>query len=132
MTRRPLLGRKVSVPANPSIARLETFANPKPGRPYEITFSTAEFTSLCPVTGQPDFATITLRYTPKLKCLESKSFKLYLSSFRNTGSFAEAIVNRILDDLVRAISPTHAIVTGDFAPRGGVALKVSASFGLAK
>ena len=120
-----LLGRKVSVPANPSLARLETFPNPKPGRPFEITFSTSEFTSLCPVTGQPDFATITIRYTPKKKCVESKSLKLYLHSFR-------AITNRILDDLVRAISPAHAQVTGEFAARGGVALKVSASFGKAR
>ena len=127
-----LLGQKVSVPANPSLARLETFPNPKPGRPFEITFSTSEFTSLCPVTGQPDFATITIRYTPKKKCVESKSLKLYLHSFRNTGSFAEAVTNRILDDLVRAISPAHAQVTGEFAARGGVALKVSASFGNAR
>jgi len=129
MSQLSLLGRKVAVPANPSLARLETFPNPKPGRPYEITFSTPEFTSLCPVTGQPDFANITIRYTPKKKCVESKSLKLYLHSFRNTGSFAEAVTNRILDDLVRAISPTHAVVTGEFAARGGVALKVSASFG---
>ncbi len=114
------------------MARLETFPNPKPNRPYEITFSTSEFTSLCPVTGQPDFATITIRYTPKKKCVESKSLKLYLHSFRNTGSFAEAVTNRILDDLVRAISPAHAQVTGEFAARGGVALKVSASFGAAR
>ena len=129
MQRLSLLGRKASVPANPSLARLETFPNPKPGRPYEITFSTSEFTSLCPVTGQPDFATITIRYIPKKKCVESKSLKLYLHSFRNAGSFAEAVTNRILDDLVRAISPAHAVVTGEFAARGGVALKVSASFG---
>jgi 7-cyano-7-deazaguanine reductase len=127
-----LLGRKVSVPASPSLARLETFPNPKPGRPFEITFSTSEFTSLCPVTGQPDFATITICYTPKKKCVESKSLKLYLHSFRNIGSFAEAVTNRILDDLVRAISPAHAVVTGEFAARGGVALKVSASFGKAR
>ena len=77
----------------------------------------------------PDFAVITIRYTPKMKCVESKSLKLYLHSFRNTGSFAEAVTNRVLDDLVRAISPAHAVVTGEFAARGGVALKVSATFG---
>ena len=126
------LGRKTAVPSHPSKARLETFSNPKPGRPYEIVFSTPEFTSLCPVTGQPDFATITIRYTPNRRCVESKSLKLYLHSFRNVGSFAEAVTNRILDDLVRAISPRHAVVTGEFAARGGVALKVSASFGHAK
>ncbi|MDA0324540.1 MAG: preQ(1) synthase [Verrucomicrobia bacterium] len=129
MSKLTLLGRKVAVPARPSQARLETFPNPKPNRPFAITFSTSEFTSLCPVTGQPDFATITIHYTPKKKCVESKSLKLYLHSFRNVGSFAEAVTNRILDDLVRAISPAHAVVTGDFAARGGVALKVSASFG---
>ena len=123
------LGTKTPVPSHPSKARLETFPNPKPGRPYEIVFSTAEFTSLCPVTGQPDFATITIRYTPNRRCIESKSLKLYLHSFRNVGSFAEAVTNRILDDLVRALSPRHAVVTGEFAARGGVALKVSASFG---
>ena len=105
MPRLTLLGQKSPVPANPSLARLETFPNPKTNRPYEITFSTPEFTSLCPVTGQPDFAIITIRYTPKKTCVESKSLKLYLHSFRNTGSFAEAVTNRILDDLVRAISP---------------------------
>ena len=126
------LGRKTPVPTHPSKARLETFSNPKPGRPYEITFSTAEFTSLCPVTGQPDFATITIRYVPNRRCVESKSLKLYLHSFRNVGSFAEAVTNRILDDLVRAIAPRHAVVIGEFAARGGVALKVSASFGKAR
>ena len=126
------LGRKTPVPSHPSKARLETFPNPKAGRSYEITFSTTEFTSLCPVTGQPDFATITIRYIPNRRCVESKSLKLYLHSFRNVGSFAEAVTNRILDDLVRAIAPRHAVVTGEFAARGGIALKVSASFGHAK
>ena len=123
------LGTKTPVPRSPSQARLETFPNPKPGRPYEIVFSTHEFTSLCPVTGQPDFATITIRYTPNRRCVESKSLKLYLHSFRNVGSFAEAVTNRILDDLVRALAPRHASISGEFAARGGVALKVSASFG---
>jgi len=126
------LGSKTSVPSHPSKARLETFPNPKLGRAYEITFSTAEFTSLCPVTGQPDFATISIRYIPNRHCVESKSLKLYLHSFRNVGSFAEAVTNRILDDLVHAIAPRHAVVTGEFAARGGVALKVSASFGRSK
>ncbi|NDC80396.1 MAG: NADPH-dependent 7-cyano-7-deazaguanine reductase QueF [Verrucomicrobia bacterium] len=129
MPRLSLLGRKVPVPANPSLARLETFPNPKPDRPYEIVFTTPEFTSLCPVTGQPDFATITIRYTPNRRCVESKSLKLYLHSFRNIGSFAEAVTNRILDDLVRALAPRHAVVTGEFAARGGVALKICASHG---
>ncbi|NBR46951.1 MAG: NADPH-dependent 7-cyano-7-deazaguanine reductase QueF [Verrucomicrobia bacterium] len=123
------LGAKTPVPSHPSRARLETFPNPRPGRQYEIVFSTAEFTSLCPVTGQPDFATITLRYIPNRRCVESKSLKLYLHSFRNVGSFAEAVTNRILDDLVRALAPRSAVVTGEFAARGGIALKISASFG---
>ncbi len=126
------LGTKVSVPSHPAKARLETFPNPKPGRTYEIVFSTTEFTSLCPVTGQPDFATMTIRYIPNRRCIESKSLKLYLHSFRNVGSFAEAVTNRILDDLVRALAPRHAIVTGECAARGGIALKVSASFGRPK
>jgi 7-cyano-7-deazaguanine reductase len=115
-----LLGRKVSVPANPSLARLETFPNPKPNRPFEITFSTSEFTSLCPVTGQPDFATITIRYTPKKKCVESKSLKLYLHSFRNTGSFAEAVTNRIFDHLMGLLEPRWLEVEGEFKVRGGI------------
>lgn len=120
---------KTQIPATevPSIDLLETFANPAPGRKYEICFSTSEFTSMCPVTGQPDFATITLRYTPNKRCVESKAYKLYLRSFRNQGVFGEAIVNRMLDDLVAVLDPYRITVIGDFSARGGIGLRVEAS-----
>jgi len=98
---------------------LDTFPNPKPARDYEIKFIFPEFTSVCPVTGQPDFATITLTYTPDKKCVEMKSLKLYYFSFRNKGIFYEAVTNSILDDLVAALDPIRMTVEGDFAVRGG-------------
>jgi 7-cyano-7-deazaguanine reductase len=99
---------------------LESFANPAPARDYEIRFDCPEFTCLCPVTGQPDFATIRIAYTPDEKCVELKSLKLYLWSFRNEGAFHEAVTNQILDDLVLAIAPRRARVEGDFLVRGGI------------
>jgi 7-cyano-7-deazaguanine reductase len=114
--------------SSPDEAVLETFPNPSP-RKYEVIFSTKEFTSHCPVTGQPDFAEITIRYTPSRRCLESKALKQYLGSYRNQAVFAEAITNRILDDIVSAIAPRHALVIGDFAPRGGIAIRVEAVHG---
>jgi 7-cyano-7-deazaguanine reductase len=111
--------------SSPDEAVLETFPSPS-SREYEVVFSTKEFTSHCPVTGQPDFAEITIRYTPSRRCLESKALKQYLGSYRNQAVFAEAITNRILDDIVAAISPRHAVVIGDFAPRGGIAIRVEA------
>lgn len=114
--------------SSPDEAVLETFPNPSV-RDYEVIFSTKEFTSHCPVTGQPDFAEITIRYTPARRCLESKALKQYLGSYRDQAVFAEAITNRILDDIVAAISPRHAVVTGDFAPRGGIAIRVEAAHG---
>jgi 7-cyano-7-deazaguanine reductase len=99
---------------------LETFPNPNPGRDYVIRFETAEFTCLCPKTGQPDFATIRLEYVPDGLCVELKSWKLYLWSYRNEGAFHEAVTNRILDDLVAAVSPRRARVEGDFNIRGGI------------
>lgn len=99
---------------------LEWFANPNPGRSYEIRFECPEFTCLCPRTGQPDFATIRIRYTPGERCVELKSLKLYLWSFRDEGHFHEAVTNRILDDLVRVLSPRTMIVEGDFLVRGGI------------
>jgi 7-cyano-7-deazaguanine reductase len=99
---------------------LETFPNPSPERPYEIVFDCPEFTCLCPKTGQPDFATIRIRYVPAAKCVELKSLKLYLWSFRDEGAFHEAVTNRILDDLVRALDPARIEVTGDFNVRGGI------------
>jgi 7-cyano-7-deazaguanine reductase len=99
---------------------LETFPNPNPGRDYEIRFDCPEFTCLCPRTGQPDFATIRIRYTPDRLCVELKSLKLYLWSFRDEGSFHEAVTNRICDDLVAALAPRALSVEGDFLVRGGI------------
>jgi 7-cyano-7-deazaguanine reductase len=116
----------VAVPTRPS-KRLETFANPNPGRDYEISFDCPEFTCLCPRTGQPDFATIRIRYVPDRLCVELKSLKLYLWSFRDEGHFHEAVTNRILEDLVRATRPRRMIVVGDFNVRGGIHTIVTAS-----
>ena len=106
---------------------LETFPNPRPERDYEIAFDCPEFTCLCPMTGQPDFATIRIRYTPDTLCVELKSLKLYLWSYRDEGAFHEAVTNRILDDLVAAISPRQMTVTGDFMVRGGIKTVVTAT-----
>jgi 7-cyano-7-deazaguanine reductase len=99
---------------------VETFPNPKPDRPYEIRFECPEFTCVCPMTGQPDFATIRITYVPDQLCVELKSLKLYLWSFREEGTFHEAVTNRILDDLTGALSPRRMRVEGDFAVRGGI------------
>ena len=112
--------------ANPRTI-LDTFPNPNPNRDYEIRFTFPEFTSMCPVTGQPDFATITVTYTPDARCVEMKSLKLYFLSFRNKGIFYEAVVNQILDDLINAIDPRSMTVVGDFAVRGGTAGMVTAT-----
>jgi 7-cyano-7-deazaguanine reductase len=106
---------------------LDTFANPRPGRDYEIEFVFPEFTSICPVTGQPDFATITVSYLPARLCVEMKSLKLYYFSYRNKGIFYEAVVNQILDDLVAVVKPKRMTVTGKFAVRGGTAATVTVS-----
>ncbi len=113
------------MPAKPS-RRLETFANPQPARDYSIEFTCPEFTCLCPRTGQPDFATIRITYVPDRKCVELKSLKLYLWSFRDEGHFHEAVTNRILDDLVRAVRPRTMRVVGDFFVRGGIHTVVTA------
>ncbi len=105
---------------------LETFPNPEPGRDYEIAMECPEFTCVCPRTGQPDFATVRIRYTPAELCLELKSLKLYLWSYRNEGAFHEAVINRILDDLVRAVQPKAMTVVGDFNVRGGIHTTVTA------
>lgn len=104
--------------------QLETFANPNPGRDYEIHFDAPEFTCLCPMTGQPDFATIRIRYVPDEKCVELKSLKLYLWSYRDEGTFHEAVTNRIADDLIAALDPRYLHVEGDFYVRGGISTKV--------
>jgi len=103
---------------------LQTFANPNPERDYEIAFEAPEFTCLCPMTGQPDFATIRIRYTPDEKCVELKSLKLYLWSYRDEGAFHEAVTNRIANDLIAAIDPRYIEVEGDFYVRGGISTKV--------
>lgn len=125
------LGRK-SILAPRQIARprsiLDTFANPAPHRDYEIEFTFPEFTSVCPVTGQPDFATIILQYVPDRLCVEMKSLKLYFLAYRNKGIFYEAVVNTILDDLAVVLKPRQMTVTGRFAVRGGTAATVSAAY----
>ena len=107
---------------------LETFENPKPQRAYEIRFECPEFTCLCPMTGQPDFATIRIRYTPRERCVELKSLKLYLWSYRNEGAFHEAVTNKILDDLVAVVRPRSMTVEGDFLVRGGIHTVVEVSY----
>ena len=123
-----LLGRsEARLPASPDEAQLETFPSPA-RRPYRIRFDTADFTSLCPVTGQMDFAHIVIEYVPNALCIESKSLKFYLASYRNHCAFNEAVTNRILDDFVKACAPREAIVTAEFSARGGIALTVRAEY----
>ena len=114
------------MPTRPTRA-LETFPNPRPGRSYEISFESPEFTCLCPRTGQPDFATVRIRYTPDRLCVELKSLKLYLWSFRDEGHFHEDVTNRILDDLVALLDPREITVSGDFNVRGGIHTVVTVS-----
>jgi len=114
-------------PAKPS-RKLETFPNRHPKRDYTVTLETDEFTCVCPVTGQPDFASLTIEYVPDRKIVESKSLKLYLESFRNEGVFHEHVTNTILDDLVKALAPRWCVVRGEFAARGGIAITVEAEY----
>jgi 7-cyano-7-deazaguanine reductase len=111
----------------PPSRALEWFDNPKPEREYEIRFECPEFTCLCPRTGQPDFATIRIRYVPAARCVELKSLKLYLWSFRDEGTFHETVTNRILDDLVALLAPRRMTVEADFYVRGGIHTVVEAS-----
>ena len=106
--------------------RLEVFPNPKPSRDYTIRIESPEFTCLCPKTGQPDFATLLLEYIPDQRCVELKSWKLYLWSYRNQGGFHEALTNRILDDLVAALSPRFMRLTAEFNVRGGIYTTIEA------
>jgi len=123
-----LLGRsETKLPEAPSAADLETFPNPS-RRDYRIRFETDDFTSMCPVTGQPDFARFEIDYVPEKLCVESKSLKFYLASYRNERAFNEAVTNRILDDFVKACSPRRAVVTAQFSARGGIALTVRAEY----
>jgi 7-cyano-7-deazaguanine reductase len=107
---------------------LESFPSPRPERDYEVNFVFPEFTSVCPVTGQPDFATITLIYVPDQLCVEMKSLKLYYLAYRNKGIFYEGVVNTILDDLVATLKPRSMTIIGDFAVRGGTAGMVTARY----
>lgn len=112
------------MPATPQ-GLLETFDNQFPGRDYTIEIVCPEFTSVCPMTGQPDFGTLTITYTPDRKCIELKSLKLYLQSFRNEGIFYENVTNRILDDLVAALAPRRLRLVASFTPRGGISTSVT-------
>lgn len=108
--------------------KLQTFANPCPGRDYEIEFDCPEFTCLCPLTGQPDFARLVVTYVPDRKCVELKSLKLYLWSYRDEGAFHEKVTNGILDDLVAAVKPRRMDIRGDWFVRGGITTIVRASY----
>jgi 7-cyano-7-deazaguanine reductase len=110
------------------MAKLETFENAYPARDYEIQISCPEWTALCPKTGQPDFATITIHYVPDRLCVELKSLKLYMFSYRDQGIFHETVTNKILDDLVEAVKPRRAEVTGRFNVRGGITTTVVARY----
>lgn len=118
-----LLGSIVREPTK----ALEAFPNEHEGRHYWVTLVCPEFTAICPMTGQPDFGTITIRYVPYKKVLESKSLKLYLWSFRNEGIFHEQVINQMLDDFVAVLDPTEIHVKGEFNVRGGIYLTVDAS-----
>jgi 7-cyano-7-deazaguanine reductase len=127
MDRFTLLGHTSGFPDAPSREILETFPNPA-GRAYWIKLDCHEFSSLCPVTGQPDYARIHIEYIPGDRCVETKSLKYYLASYRNTRAFNEEIVNRIADDLMAVCTPRRLEVRGEFAARGGIGLTVEATF----
>ena len=117
---------QTAYPDSPDKARLEAFENAYRNRDYRVRFECPEFTSRCPITNQPDFGAVTIEYVPDRLCLESKALKLYLFSFRNRNTFHEEAVNRILDDIVKAIRPREIQVTGTFNPRGGISITVTA------
>ncbi len=124
-----LLGKASSrYPEKPDASTVETFPNRNANQAYWIRFSTSEFTSVCPVTGQPDFAEITIAYVPGEKCIETKSLKFYLASYRNERSFNEEIVNRICRDLVTACAPVKMHVHGAFGARGGIEVYVDSYY----
>ena len=116
------LGATVTAPGDYDPSILEAFENKHPGRDYWVTFTAPEFTTLCPKTGQPDFATLTVRYIPSKKLVESKSLKLYLFSFRSHGDFHEDVINVIYNDLVKLLKPKYMEVYGKFAARGGISI----------
>jgi len=116
------LGRKAPIPTDYDPSVLETFQNAHPERDYLVTLRCAEFTTLCPITGQPDFATMLINYIPAERMVESKSLKLYLFSFRNHGDFHEDVTNIIMNDLIELMQPKYIEVKGLFVPRGGIAI----------
>lgn len=118
---------KLNRPTQPS-KELVTFKNPSPDRDYTIVFDVPEFTCLCPLTGQPDFAHFKIRYVPDQLCVELKSLKMYFWSYRNEGAFHEAVTNKILDDLVKATKPRSMTVEADFFVRGGIGTVITASY----
>ena len=125
-----LLGEhKVAYPTDYAPQMLETFENKHPENEYLVTLNCPEFTSLCPKTGQPDFAKLVISYIPRLRMVESKSLKLYLFSFRNHGDFHEDCVNIIMKDLIRLMDPKYIEVTGIFSPRGGISIYPFANYG---
>ncbi len=115
------------MPTQPS-RTLETFSNPAPDRDYEIAFDCPEFTCLCPLTGQPDFAHFRITYMPDARCVELKSLKLYLWSYRDEGAFHEKVTNQILDDIVAVTQPRRLVVTGDWFVRGGITTRVTCTY----
>jgi 7-cyano-7-deazaguanine reductase len=119
-----LLKKKAARP----VRKLEAFPNRSPDRRYTVTLTCPEFTCVCPLTGQPDFGTITIHYVPDRKVLESKSLKLYLWSYREEGTFHEHVTNRILDDVVKALDPHFCRVVGAFNARGGITITVQAEY----
>lgn len=124
-----LLGQAINtLPDSPAEAQLDAFSNAFSKRDYWVKLDFPHFTSLCPVTGQPDFATITIEYIPDEKVVETKSLKFYLQSFRNQPMFNEQVVNKLMDDLVEAASPRKMKITGAFAARGGIALTVTIEY----
>ncbi len=119
-----VLGKEKVTPGR----RLEAFPNHHPERDYVVTMLTEEFTCVCPLTGQPDFAKLKIQYIPDKRVLESKSLKLYLHSFRNEGTFHEHVINCVLDDIVGALAPRWCKITADFAVRGGIGICVDAEY----
>ena len=125
-----LLGNQgTKYPDNYAPEVLETFVNKHPDNDYFVKFNCPEFTSLCPITGQPDFAAITISYVPDVKMVESKSLKLYLFSFRNHGDFHEDCVNIIMKDLIKLMDPKYIEVWGKFTPRGGISIDPYTNYG---
>ena len=122
------LGHATALPASPAAAVIEKVENTQGDANYVVRFTVPEFTSICPVTGQPDSAHLEIYYIPDATCIETKSLKFYLASYRNHAAFNEAIVNRVLDDIVKACAPKQVVVRGKFGARGGIQLTCEARF----